>query len=291
MMGISLFGTCTMKYNPRLNELVTARPWLAELHPDQDPDTLQGVLEIIHGLDEILCELSGMSRFVFQPGGGADAAYTHACVTRAYHQHRGELDRRDEVITTIQAHPCNAATAAAAGFKVDHAATRGGGVSLRRRARGSGLRPHRRADGEQPGRHGDLQPEHQALGGDRPRGGRAGVLRPRQFQWRHGSAARPRARLRRLHVHVAQDVWRPKGRRRAGGRRLRVLRCIGAVPTASPRAPRWRPLPDRARGTSQHRPRTRVLGERAAGRQGLFVGACARRRRDPPGGRPVGARQ
>ncbi len=118
MMGISLFGTCTMKYNPRLNELVTARPWLAELHPDQDPDTLQGVLEIIHGLDEILCELSGMSRFVFQPGGGADAAYTHACVTRAYHQHRGELDRRDEVITTIQAHPCNAATAAAAGFKV-----------------------------------------------------------------------------------------------------------------------------------------------------------------------------
>jgi len=118
MMGISLFGTCTMKYNPRLNELVAARPWLAELHPDQDADTLQGVLRIIHGLGEILCELSGMSRFVFQPGGGADAAYTHACVTRAYHQHRGELDRRDEVITTIQAHPCNAATAAAAGFKV-----------------------------------------------------------------------------------------------------------------------------------------------------------------------------
>src|SRR5579871_1220128 len=55
MMGVSLFGTCTMKYNPRLNEHLTARPWLAELHPGQHEDTLQGVLEIIHGFGEILC--------------------------------------------------------------------------------------------------------------------------------------------------------------------------------------------------------------------------------------------
>ena len=118
MMGVSLFGTCTMKYNPRLNELMTARPWIAELHPGQDEDTLQGVLELLHAFNEILCELSGMTEFVFQPGGGADAAYTHACITRAYHQSRGELAQRDEVVTTIQAHPCNAATAQAAGFKV-----------------------------------------------------------------------------------------------------------------------------------------------------------------------------
>ncbi len=118
MMGVSLFGTCTMKYNPRVNELVTARPWVAELHPGQDESTLQGVLEILHGFNVILCELSGMRQFVFQPGGGADAAYTHACVTRAYHHDRGELAQRDEIVTTIQAHPCNAATAAAAGFKI-----------------------------------------------------------------------------------------------------------------------------------------------------------------------------
>lgn len=118
MMGISLFGTCTMKYNPRVNELVAARPWLAELHPNQSEETLQGVLEIVHGMNQILCELSGMAQFVFQPGGGADAAYTHACITRAYHEHRGELAQRNEIITTIQAHPCNAATAAAAGFNV-----------------------------------------------------------------------------------------------------------------------------------------------------------------------------
>jgi glycine dehydrogenase subunit 2 len=59
-----------------------------------------------------------MDRFVFQPAGGADAAYTHVCITRAYHASRGELETRDEIITTIQSHPCNPATAATAGFKV-----------------------------------------------------------------------------------------------------------------------------------------------------------------------------
>jgi glycine dehydrogenase subunit 2 len=118
MMGINLFGTCTMKYNARIHELLTARPDLAETHPGQDPETLQGTLAILWEFEQILRELSGMDRFVFQPGGGADAAFTNACVTRAYHDARGELGRRREVITTIQSHPCNAATAAAAGFEV-----------------------------------------------------------------------------------------------------------------------------------------------------------------------------
>ena len=97
MMGVSLFGTCTMKYNSRLNEAVAARPEVAETHPYQHEDTLQGTLELIHGFDLILRELSGMDRFVFQAGGGADAAYTHVCVTRAYHQARGELEQRNEI--------------------------------------------------------------------------------------------------------------------------------------------------------------------------------------------------
>jgi glycine dehydrogenase subunit 2 len=118
MMGISLFGTCTMKYNPRVNEALVAQPFVAEIHPHQDEGTLQGTLEIVHRLEQVLCELSGMDRFVFQAGGGADAAYLHSCVTRAYHAERGELAQRNEVITSIQAHPCNSATAATAGFKV-----------------------------------------------------------------------------------------------------------------------------------------------------------------------------
>ena len=118
MMGISLFGTCTMKYNPRLNEVMTMLPHISEVHPHQNTATLQGVLEVIHRLDLILRELSGMDRFVFQAGGGADAAYLHATITRAYFESRGELGQRTEVITTSQAHPCNPATAAAAGFSV-----------------------------------------------------------------------------------------------------------------------------------------------------------------------------
>lgn len=117
MMGVSLFGTCTMKYNPRIGERA-AMEHLADLHPLQHPDTLQGVLELYDNFSDFLCEVSGMDQFVFQAGGGADAAYTHACVTRAYHASRGELEQRDQIITTIQTHPCSPATANSAGFEV-----------------------------------------------------------------------------------------------------------------------------------------------------------------------------
>lgn len=118
MMGVSLFGTCTMKYNSKTSEYATLRPELADVHPYQHPDTLQGVLSIIHDFDGILRSLSGMDQFIFQAGGGADAAYTMAIVARAYWADRGMLGQRTEMVTSIQAHPCNPATAAAAGFKV-----------------------------------------------------------------------------------------------------------------------------------------------------------------------------
>src|SRR5688572_22879669 len=110
MMGISLFGTCTMKYNSRMAEELTNGPRLAEVHPAQAEETLQGSLEIIYRLDGILRELSGMDQFVFQAGGGAAAAYVHACVARGWFASRGELGTRTEMITSIQTHPCNAAT-------------------------------------------------------------------------------------------------------------------------------------------------------------------------------------
>ncbi|HEV7714295.1 MAG TPA: aminotransferase class V-fold PLP-dependent enzyme, partial [Steroidobacteraceae bacterium] len=118
MMGISLFGTCTMKYNSRMCEAVTSRPQLAETHPAQAEETLQGALEIIHRFDLILRQLSGMDQFVFQAAGGADAAWAFVCLARAYFAKRGDLGRRNEIITSIQSHPCNPATAATAGFNV-----------------------------------------------------------------------------------------------------------------------------------------------------------------------------
>jgi glycine dehydrogenase subunit 2 len=116
MLGISLFGTCTMKYNPRAGE--QAARALAGVHPQQPVETLQGLLECVHGLDLALRSLSGMDRFTFQAAGGADAAWTMAVITRAWHAARGEGNQRTQIITSLQSHPCNPATAATAGYEI-----------------------------------------------------------------------------------------------------------------------------------------------------------------------------
>jgi glycine dehydrogenase subunit 2 len=110
-------GTCTMKYSPKINEDLIK--WLAEIHPLQHEETIQGVLEIIYKFGhEFLKQISGLDEFVFHPGGGNEAAYTNACIMRKFHETNGELGQRDEIITTIFSHPSNAATPATAGFKV-----------------------------------------------------------------------------------------------------------------------------------------------------------------------------
>ncbi len=111
-------GTCTMKYNPRLNEKLVLLPGFAELHPDQDPETVQGMLEIYAGFEDVVREVSGLDLFSLQPGGGNHAVYTAASIIRAYHDANGEGEQRDEVITTIFSHPSDAATPATAGYKI-----------------------------------------------------------------------------------------------------------------------------------------------------------------------------
>ena len=111
-------GTCTVKYSPKVNELLAKLPQMAELHPCQDEDTLQGVLEIMYKFNLFLKEISGMDQFTFQPSGGAHAAFAHSCVMREYHGANGESAVRDEVITTMYSHPCDAAAPSAAGYKV-----------------------------------------------------------------------------------------------------------------------------------------------------------------------------
>lgn len=111
-------GTCTMKYSPKVNEMLAASPKMSELHPFQDEGTLQGILEITYKLESFLKEISGMDRFSLQPATGTHAIYTNACVVAAYHAARGELSRRNEIITTVFSHPGNAAAAASAGFNV-----------------------------------------------------------------------------------------------------------------------------------------------------------------------------
>lgn len=111
-------GTCTMKYSPKINEHLVRTPKLMEIHPLQDEMTLQGILEIIYRFEQMLKEISGMARFSLQPSAGSTAIYTNVSMIRAYHESRGELDQRDEIITTIFSHPSNAACAKTAGFKV-----------------------------------------------------------------------------------------------------------------------------------------------------------------------------
>jgi len=76
-------GTCTMKYSPKINEVFCNSLKLRQLHPYQDEETVQGILEIIYKLKLFLCEISGMDDFSFQPGGGSQAIYTNACIIRA----------------------------------------------------------------------------------------------------------------------------------------------------------------------------------------------------------------
>ena len=116
--NIDAEGTATMKYSPKINEALVRLPGSAEIHPSQDEDTVQGILEIIYKLDLFLREISGMDRFTFQPPSGSMATYTNANLLKAYHAKNGEGSQRDEIITTIFSHPCNAATSATAGFKI-----------------------------------------------------------------------------------------------------------------------------------------------------------------------------
>jgi glycine dehydrogenase subunit 2 len=111
-------GTCTMKYSPKIQEHLAARhPGITEIHPLQDDDTIQGILEMYFRFEEFLKEISGLDHFCLQPGGGAHAVFTNASIVRAYHEARGDR-RRTEVITTMFSHPCDAASPATAGYKV-----------------------------------------------------------------------------------------------------------------------------------------------------------------------------
>jgi glycine dehydrogenase subunit 2 len=99
-------GTCTMKYSPKVNDQLARTPKLTELHPLQDEATVQGILEVMHRLEGMLKEISGMDRVSLQPGAGSSSIYANVCMIRAYHAARDQDRRRDEVITKIGRASC-----------------------------------------------------------------------------------------------------------------------------------------------------------------------------------------
>ncbi|WP_427869983.1 aminomethyl-transferring glycine dehydrogenase subunit GcvPB [Leucobacter luti] len=111
-------GTCTMKYSPKVNEQFVRAPEAAEIHPLQGDASTQGVLQIIHELEQYLCEISGMDAVSLQAPAGSAAIFGNVSLVKAYHAARGEADQRTEIVTTVFSHPSNAATAKTLGYSV-----------------------------------------------------------------------------------------------------------------------------------------------------------------------------
>ena len=115
--GFYPLGSCTMKYNPRVNEEAAAQPGFTQLHPLQPVETVQGALEVIHTAEKMLCEITGMDGMTFQPAAGAHGEYTGLLLIRKYHQSRGDT-ARTKIIVPDSAHGTNPVSATMAGFKV-----------------------------------------------------------------------------------------------------------------------------------------------------------------------------
>ena len=115
--GYYPLGSCTMKYNPKINEEVANLPQFTGLHPLQDVSTVQGALEVYYNLQKSLSELAGLSEFTLNPFAGAHGELTGLMVIRAYHQSRGDV-KRTKIIVPDSAHGTNPASAAVCGFSI-----------------------------------------------------------------------------------------------------------------------------------------------------------------------------
>ncbi len=115
--GFYPLGSCTMKYNPVINEEIAAMADFADLHPLQPEATCRGALKVCDGLDRSLAEIAGMSRFTLNPFAGAHGELTGLMVIRSYHESRGDM-KRTKVIVPDSAHGTNPASAAVCGLEV-----------------------------------------------------------------------------------------------------------------------------------------------------------------------------
>jgi len=116
-LGMYPLGSCTMKYNPKVSEAISASDEMRNAHPLQLPETVQGLLSIFYELSEMLNEITGMHRFSLSTAAGAQGEFAGALITRKYLKGRG-LELKDEVLIPDSAHGTNPASAAMAGFKV-----------------------------------------------------------------------------------------------------------------------------------------------------------------------------
>jgi len=114
--GFYPLGSCTMKYNPKVNEEIAALPGFARIHPCQDERTTQGALRLLYELEQYLAEIAGMRRVTLQPAAGAHGEITGLMIIKAYHEQRGE-GHRNIVLIPDGAHGTNPASATLADYE------------------------------------------------------------------------------------------------------------------------------------------------------------------------------
>lgn len=116
--GFYPLGSCTMKYNPKINELLASLSSLGSLHPYQDESTVQGILEMLYKLERWLAEITGTYEVCLQPAAGAHGELLGTLLMRAHYKLNGDHRKRSEIIIPDSAHGTNPASAAMAGFNV-----------------------------------------------------------------------------------------------------------------------------------------------------------------------------
>lgn len=115
--GFYPLGSCTMKYNPKVNEETASLKGFTQIHPLQPEHTVQGCLEVLKTSETVFCEITGMDRMSFQPAAGAHGEFTGLLLIKAYHDHRND-HKRTKIIVPDSAHGTNPASAVMAGFQV-----------------------------------------------------------------------------------------------------------------------------------------------------------------------------
>jgi glycine dehydrogenase subunit 2 len=128
-LGMYPLGSCTMKYNPRVNEVVARIEGLAEAHPYRPDSLAQGILEVIDNLQRCLLEITGMDAITMQPAAGAHGEFTGILLVRAWHESQGYA--RKKILIPDSAHGTNPATAAICGYTVENLKSNSeGGIDL-----------------------------------------------------------------------------------------------------------------------------------------------------------------
>lgn len=115
--GFYPLGSCTMKYNPRINEEIAALSGFSNIHPLQPEHTIQGCLEVLSLTEQYLCEITGMDQMSFQPAAGAHGEFAGLLLIKAYHEARND-HKRIKIIVPDSAHGTNPASASMAGYTV-----------------------------------------------------------------------------------------------------------------------------------------------------------------------------